>query len=89
MVRTANKASFTISPATSELTTQQAANALNVSRPYLIKLLEKGDIPHVMVGTHRRIRREDLEQYKAKRDAQRRQSLSELTEIMEEEGLFD
>jgi excisionase family DNA binding protein len=83
------QSTITIAPATAELTTQQAAEALNVSRPYLIKLLTEGTIPYVMVGTHRRIRSQDLEAYQAQRNTQRRRSLNELTQIMEEEGLFD
>jgi excisionase family DNA binding protein len=78
------RATVTISPAIVEFTTQQAADILNVSRPFLIKLLEQGEIDHVMVGTHRRIRREDLEQYKLQRDTQRNKILDELTELMEE-----
>jgi excisionase family DNA binding protein len=83
------RSTITIAPATAELTTQQAADALNVSRPYLIKLLTEGAIPFVMVGTHRRIRSQDLEAYQTQRNAQRRRSLNELTHLMEEEGLFD
>jgi excisionase family DNA binding protein len=78
------RATVTISPAIVEFTTQQAADILNVSRPFLIKLLEKGEIDHIMVGTHRRIRREDLEKYKLQRDSQRNKILDELTELMEE-----
>jgi excisionase family DNA binding protein len=79
------RASVTISPAVVEFTTQQAADALNVSRPFLIKLLSQGDIPFLMVGTHRRIRRDDLECYKQQRDTLRNQTLDELTALMEEE----
>jgi excisionase family DNA binding protein len=82
------RSTITIAPATAELTTQQAADALNVSRPYLIKLLTEGAIPYVMVGTHRRIRSQDLEAYQTQRNAQRRRSLNELTQLMVEEGLF-
>jgi excisionase family DNA binding protein len=82
------RASVTISPAVVEFTTQQAADALNVSRPFLIKLLSQGDIPFLMVGTHRRIRRDDLERYKLQRDTLRSQTLDEITALMEEEEEF-
>jgi excisionase family DNA binding protein len=78
----------TIAPAMVELTTQQAADILNVSRPFLIKLLDQGEIPCVMVGTHRRIRRDDLENYKLQRDSNRIQTLDQLTQLMEEEDDF-
>lgn len=60
------------------LTTQQAADLLNVSRPYLIKLIEKGDIPHTMVGRHRRLKAEDVFGYKSARDKARAEALDEL-----------
>ena len=47
-----------------QLTTQEAANFLNVSRPYLIKLLEEGKIPYSKVGKHRRVKFYDIQQYK-------------------------
>jgi len=72
-----------------ELTTQQAADLLNVSRPYLIKLLEQGELPYIMVGTHRRVKFEDLRKYKQQRDIKRRQLLDELIEMSQEAGLYD
>lgn len=72
-----------------ELTTQQAADLLNVSRPYLIKLLEQGEIPFVRTGTHRRISFADIMQYKGRRDASRRKDLASLTQMSQEVGLYD
>jgi excisionase family DNA binding protein len=68
----------TLVPVMQMLSTQQAADILNVSRPYLISVLEKGDIPHTTVGSHRRIKAEDLFAYKRARDSQRGDSLSAL-----------
>ena len=76
-------------PEERELTTQQAANFLNVSRPYLIKLLEQGEIPYIMVGTHRRVPFEELMKYKQQRDTKRREFLQQLVEITEEAGLYE
>lgn len=69
------------------LTTQEAANILNVSRPYLIQLLENGTIPFSKVGTHRRIRYQDLMEYKAKRDLENQKLLDELTQQAQENGM--
>ena len=66
-------------PENAELTTVQAAVVLNVSRPYLIKLLEENAIPHRKVGKHRRIRMEDVMAYKARIDSEREAVLDQLT----------
>lgn len=79
----------TVVPLHKELTTQQAADILNVSRPYLIKLLEEGAIPFTTTGTHRRIRFSDLMDYKQHRDAERRRGLTRLTQMSEDLGLYD
>jgi excisionase family DNA binding protein len=68
----------TIIPENAELTTVQAAEVLNVSRPFLIKLLEEGAIPHRKVGKHRRVRMEDVMAYKERVDRDREGILDQL-----------
>lgn len=80
---------ISIIPQQQELTTQQAAEYLNVSRPYLIKLLEQGEIPHIKVGSHRRVRFDDLMNYKQQRDLKRDQLLTELTQMSQEAGFYE
>ena len=77
-----------IVPDSAELTTQQAADFLNVSRPYLIGLLEADEIPYRKVGTHRRIRFEDLREYRRRDDLKRRRAADGLTQLSEELGLY-
>jgi len=79
---------FHLLPYAAELTTQQAADFLNVSRPYLIKLLENEEIEFRLVGRHRRIKAEDLFRYKGTRDQIRADALSELAQIDSENGLL-
>lgn len=76
-----------IIPYNHELTTFEAADILNVSRPYLIKLLEQGAIAHHKVGSHRRIRMDELLAFKAKMKDQTRKALSELTRLTQEHDI--
>ena len=72
------------------VTTSKAAEILNVSRPYLIKLLDNGDIPSApSVGSHRRVRAKDVLSYKENRDGQRRKSIRNLVKLKKEKGLYD
>ena len=66
------------------LTTQQAADLLNLSRQYLVTLLEKGKIPFHKVGSHRRLQLEDVLRYKEERNRTRSQSLQELVDLSKE-----
>lgn len=69
----------TIFPIHAELTTQEAAEYLNVSRPYLVGLLESGKIPFHKVGTHRRVKFADVKAYQEAAAKQREDALHELT----------
>jgi excisionase family DNA binding protein len=75
-------------PKDAELTTQQAADVLNVSRPYVIGLLESVQIPFRKVGSHRRITFEALMEYKRKDDLQRRAATDDLADLSQELGLY-
>ncbi len=83
----ANGQVVTIVAGDRELTTQEAADILNVSRPFLVKLLDEGRIPYVKTGSHRRVRFSDLMDFKANRDAQRRVALDRLTQMSQDMGL--
>jgi len=71
--------SIALLPTDAEITTQQAAEMLNVSRPHIIKLLEKGDIPFKKVGSHRRILLQDMLAYEATFKKKRRKQLNALS----------
>ena len=75
-------------PSHAELTTQQAADLLNVSRPFLIGLLDTEEIEYRKVGKHRRIKAESLMAYKRKDDLRRREAADELTALSQEMGTF-
>jgi len=79
----------TLIPMHAELTTVEAAELLNVSRPFLIKQLEAGALPHHMVGTHRRLRLADVLAYRDRMDAEAEDALAAMSAEAEDLGLYD
>jgi excisionase family DNA binding protein len=77
---------ITVVPVGRALTTQQAADILNVSRQYLVRLLDEGRLPFSRTGKHRRLKIEDVLSFKAARDADRRRALDDLTAESEAVG---
>ena len=90
VIKTLNKGnSITLIPMDKELTTQQAADILNISRPYFFKLLETGEIPFKKTGTHRKILMQDLMKYREQRAETRKSKIEELSSLSQELGLYD
>jgi excisionase family DNA binding protein len=87
LAETAEGNAVTVMPHHAELTTQQAADLLGVSRPHLVKLLEEGAMPFHKVGTHRRVQLKDVLLYRQGVDAQRRAALDELAALSQELNL--
>jgi len=81
--------SLTVVPVGKEVTTQQAADLLNVSRQYLVRLLDEGRIPFRKTGKHRRLRIEDVLAFKERRDRDRRAGLRELSRLTQDLGGYD
>ena len=79
LVNMAEGNAVTLIPVNAELTTQQTADFLGVSRPFLIRLLEDGAVPHHKVGTHRRVYFKDVRAYKARMTGEREGALDALT----------
>ncbi|MCA9626420.1 MAG: helix-turn-helix domain-containing protein [Myxococcales bacterium] len=81
--------SITVVPVGQELTTQQAADLLNVSRQYLVRLLDDGQLAYRRTGKHRRLRVEDVLTFKEHRDRKRKAALGELARLSEEAGGYE
>lgn len=84
-----NGNAVTVVPVLAELTTTQAADLLNVSRPHVIKLIERGDLQHKMVGTHRKLLARDVLTYQARIHQQQGDALAAMTALDEEMGLYE
>lgn len=80
---------ISIVPLATEMTTQAAAELLGCSRPHLVKLLESGEIPFTKVGRHRRVKFEDVMNYKEKKRTEREALLIEIMKEDEDSGLYD
>ena len=89
LVEMGNGNAVAVVPVTAELTTQQAADLLNVSRPHIIKLIDQKKIGFRMVGTHRKLRAKDVLSYRDSNDFARRDALTSMVQLDEELGLYD
>ena len=84
-----NGDSIALMPYHKELTTQQAADFLNMSRQYLVRLLDQEEIPYTKVGTHRRVAFKDLLEYQARRQRRRKAGLARMTALADDAGEYD
>jgi excisionase family DNA binding protein len=89
LAQLANGRAVTLAPVDAELTTQQAAELLNVSRPYVVSLLERGELPHRKVGSRRRVRLEDVLAYRERSQRRSREAVDELARESQVFGLYD
>jgi excisionase family DNA binding protein len=89
LVEMGNGNAIAIVPVNAELTTQQAADLLNVSRPHLVKLLEQKALDYRMVGTHRKLKAREVLNYRMKTAFARGESLKKMVALDEELGLYD
>jgi len=80
---------ISIVPVMQDLTTQQAAGMLGVSRPFFVRLLESGKLPYHLTGTHRRVYLKDLLAYKQHRDRERHEALKRMAQEAEDAGIYD
>lgn len=87
--RLARGEAVVLAAAGEDLTTEEAADLLGISRTYLVEMLERDEIPYSKTGSHRRIRRRDLLIYKQRRDAARREGLRQITRLSQELGLYE
>jgi excisionase family DNA binding protein len=80
---------ISIAPHNTMLTTQEAADLLNISRPTLVRLLTEGEIPHTTRGRHRRVLLRDVLDYQERTRSERRQSLDQIATDAEDDGLYE
>jgi excisionase family DNA binding protein len=80
---------ITIAPHNTMLTTQEAADLLNISRPTLVRLLTDGEIPHTMRGRHRRVLLRDVLDYSERTRAERQAALDQMAADAEDDGLYE
>jgi len=80
---------ISVVPIATEMTTQAAAEMLGCSRPHLVKLLEEGKIPFTKVGKHRRIKYEEVQNYKQKLKEKQKEEIIKMMKADEELGMYD